>query len=183
MNFLNEKRQFLRKPDKSSVHEIDKAILPLVKLINSKENYCTTSSCAGRIILIKDTGKKQENAFVFRSHKPVSLNEIKKALNDVNCKETIYLKHEPCIMHIACRGLEDAYSLVAIARNAGWKKSGIISRRNVVEMVSTENLAAPAACNGKILVSDAYLKFIVNECNKKLAGTRIKIKKILKALA
>jgi len=182
MLFERQKQQFLSKPDKSSAHEIDKAILPLVRLINSKKNFYTTSSCAGRIILIKETGKKQKNIFLFKSHEKISLNEIKNALNNAKCKETIYLKHEPCIMHIACNTFNDAIALTSAARNAGWKKSGIISRKNIVEMLSTEILAAPVADNGKILVSDAYLKFLVSEANKKLAGTRIKIKKLEKLL-
>jgi len=182
MLFEHQKRQFLSKPDKSSAHAIDKAILPLVRLINSKKDFYTTSSCAGRIILIKETGKKREKVFLFKKHAPVSFNEIKKALKNAGCKETIYLKHEPCIMHIACSTFNDAIALTSAARNAGWKKSGIISRKNIVEMLSTEILAAPVACKGKILVPDAYLKFLVNECNKKLAGTRIKIKKLEKLL-
>ena len=82
MNFWHEKKQFLSKPDKSSAKGIDKDILSLVKKINSKPEYYTKSSCSGRIILIKETGKKQENAFLKVWHDKVSLkdllNELKK---------------------------------------------------------------------------------------------------------
>jgi tRNA wybutosine-synthesizing protein 3 len=180
MSFINEKRQFLSKPDKSSIKRIDKAILPLVKKINSNPAYYTTSSCSGRIILMKETGKKQENVFLFRSHEKVNFKEIKQALDSAarKSKGTIYIKHEPCIMHVACRNFDSAIKLVNTARNSGWKKSGIISRRNIIETLSTETLAAPAADKGKIITNDDYLKTLINECNKKLKQTKNKIKNL-----
>jgi len=179
MDFENQKKQALLRPDRSLKGHLDKAIIPLVRKINSVEDYYTTSSCAGRIILMKETGKKQKKVFLFVSHEPVSLESIKKEL-DVHrkVKEMIYLKHEPCILHVACKDLESARKLVGLARGAGWKKSGIISRRNVIELVSTEILAAPVAFGGRAIVSSDYLDMLVFEANKKLALTRGKIKNL-----
>jgi len=184
MNFTHEKQQFLKKPDKSSVHGIDKDILKLVKKINEKSEYYTTSSCSGRIILMKETGKKQENVFLFKSHEKITVERLKKALDSaLNYKGMIYLKIEPCIMHIACQNFESAIKLTNIARNSGWKKSGIISRKNIVEMLSTENLAAPIADRGKIIADSNYLKTLLDECNKKLSLTRKKIKNLEKSIS
>ena len=61
MTFERQKEQFLKKPDKSLARSMDKAILPLIKLVNSQQCYYTTSSCSGRIILMKETGKKQKD--------------------------------------------------------------------------------------------------------------------------
>jgi tRNA wybutosine-synthesizing protein 3 len=36
----------------------DEEILPLLELINSKEGWVTSSSCAGRIVLIRKAGEK-----------------------------------------------------------------------------------------------------------------------------
>jgi tRNA wybutosine-synthesizing protein 3 len=183
MTFQNEKCQFLSKPDKSMAHEIDKDILKLVNLINSKPCYYTKSSCSGRIILLKD-GKKQENVFLFKSHDKISFEHLEKGLKDSvkKYKGLIYLKLEPCIMHVACNSLSKALELVNIARNAGWKKSGIISKRNIIEAVSTENLAAPVADKGKIIIDNNYLQILSKECNSKLLQTRQKIKQLYKAL-
>lgn len=183
MIFEQQKRQFLNKPDKSLAKQIDKAILPLVRIINSKSFFYTTSSCSGRIILMKETGKKQENAFLFRTHEKNTLKEIKKAIDSAakKYKGTIYLKHEPCIMHVACRNLEMAIKLVSVARSAGWKKSGVFSIKKdkvMCELVSTEILSAPVMNKGEMIVSDKYLKILVNECNNKLMRTRTKIKKL-----
>lgn len=37
-------------PDRSRAGQIDTAIVPLVEVINSRRDYYTTSSCAGRLI-------------------------------------------------------------------------------------------------------------------------------------
>jgi len=181
MSFSNEKANFLNKLDKSRAGEIDKAILNLVNKINKSSDYYTTSSCAGRIILIP-AGKKQENAFLSVWHDKISFNQLKSEIKKAAKKSNliIYLKHEPCIMHVACRNLNSALRLTDSARQSGWKKSGIISKRNIIEMLSTEILAAPVAAKGKILVNDNYLKILANECNKKLMQTRKKIKQLEK---
>jgi len=185
MNFTHEKQQFLKKPDKSSIHGIDKDILALVKKINSKSEYYTTSSCSGRIILMKETGKKQEKVFLFKSHSKIKLEQLKNALNSAlkSYKGMVYLKLEPCIMHIACKDFASAIKLTNIARNSGWKKSGIISRKNIVEMLSTEYLACPVADKGKIIVDNNYLKILLDESNKKLNQTKQKIKQLEKSIS
>ena len=47
MNFDNEKKQCLEKIDNSKKQSIDSGIKKIVDLLNSKENYYTTSSCSG----------------------------------------------------------------------------------------------------------------------------------------
>jgi len=179
MDFTKEKGQFLSKPDKSSKGSMDREIKPLLDLINKKAEYCTTSSCSGRIVLLRDSKKKIEKAFVFASHDKVKFGQMKKALSKIpRTKETIYLKHEPAIMHVACRSFEDAMKLLTMARNCGWKRSGMISRSNVVELISTEQLAAPVAIGGKAIIDNAYLKVLVKEANGKLERTRNKISRL-----
>jgi len=58
--------------------KVDKEILHILNLINSLDNYFTTSSCAGRIVLIKipEGLKKQENVFLFKSHQIVKFEDI-----------------------------------------------------------------------------------------------------------
>ena len=94
MSFTNEKQQFLKKPDKSLIQGIDKAILPLVNKINKNPDYYTTSSCSGRIILLPETGKKQEKVFLFVKHDSVEIKEIKNTLKNVKSKNIIYLKRD-----------------------------------------------------------------------------------------
>lgn len=184
MDFLIQKKNFLSKPDKSGIGRIDKAIRPLLDRINRNDSFYTTSSCAGRIVLMKETGKKQENVFVFVSHDKVRKRDIQKALSK-RFNEIIYLKAEPCILHVACKDAESAQKIVTLARQSGWKKSGIISLKEgkvMAELVSTEALSAPVY-ERTILVHDNYLDVLVKECNKKLTQTRGKITKLQRAFS
>ncbi len=181
-NFQKAKFIQFKKQDKSDKGNIDKPILKLVKKINSKKDYYTTSSCAGRIVLIKDSEKKQEGLFLFRTHNKISFSELKRELNN-EVKEyrgLIYFKQEACILHVAASSMQKAQEFVDKAKFAGWKKSGIMAsrRRIVCEMESTERMALPIADKGKILLSDNYLNLLVKEANKKLSRTRQKIKKL-----
>jgi len=185
MKFQSQKKDFLSKPDKSGIGGIDEDIKKLITLINKSQDYYTTSSCAGRIVLMKETGKKQENVFIFVTHKKGSFGQLKTALKlDPRANDMIYLKEEPCILHIACKNSEMAEKLVKAARQCGWKKSGIISLKEnkvMVELLSTERVETPVSNKGKVLIPDDYLEILVKECNRKLSLTRQKIKKLEKS--
>ena len=179
--FNQRKKSILSKQDKSSKKNWDKKIIKICDEINSSENYYTTSSCSGRIVLIIDQEKKEDGLFLKVYHDLVSFNQIKKDLNEIveKNKKQIKLKQEPCILHIACKTLKDTQKLLELARLAGWKKSGIIAleKRIVLELSSTEKLEFPIV-NKKILVDDNFLKIITNESNKKLKKSWEKIEKL-----
>jgi len=186
MNFINEKKIQLAKQDKSDKGDWDSEILPLIEKINANEDYYTTSSCSGRIILIKGKEKKEEGLFLFRTHGEISFEEFKNALEKSIQKYNglIHFKQEPCILHVACSSLKKAQDLVDNGKLAGWKKSAIIAsnRRIVAELLSTEKIEMPIGNNYRILVSDSYIKLLVKEANNKLSRTREKIKKLEKLL-
>ncbi|MCS7134310.1 MAG: tRNA wybutosine-synthesizing 3 family protein [Candidatus Pacearchaeota archaeon] len=179
MDFEKQKQNILQKRDKSTKKSIDERIKKLCNKINSNPNYYTTSSCAGRIILLKNSDKKARNLILFSSHDKINFSRLKKQLKEIK-KQDVNFKQEPCILHVGCRSIADANDLVEKARFAGWKKSGIITakKRIVCELLSTENMEFPIIRKGKLLVDDYFLKIIVKEANKKLERTWKKIKKL-----
>ncbi len=184
-NFNQRKKDVLSKLDKSSIGKWDEKIISLCKKINSKENYYTTSSCSGRILLMIDQEKKGENLFLFVSHDKILFNELKEELSKAITKnKKIKFKLEPSIIHIACKTLEDAEKLFEIGKNAGWKRLGIIGTRNgfTFELNSTEKLEFPIIQNKKILVNDNFLKIVVDDANKKLEMGWMKIRKLEKEI-
>ena len=58
MGFDNEKKNTLSKLDKSTKGSIDEPILPVLDLINDMEDYYTTSSCSGRIMIFEPSGQR-----------------------------------------------------------------------------------------------------------------------------
>lgn len=184
-NFNHQKQKQLSKSDKSNIGSWDLKIKALCNKINKKKSYYTTSSCAGRIVLLKASDAKQPDAFLFRTHEKISFNELKKSLVDAgkNYKGIVEFQQTCCIMHIACNSINDAQEIVNLARESGWKRSGIMGgKRNMVELHSTENMSFPIMNNGKILVDDDFLKLIVEQANNKLERVWGKIKKLERAI-
>lgn len=180
MIFLHQKQKQLAKADKSHVGSWDKNIVSLCNKLNKSKDYYTTSSCAGRIILIKSAETKEPNLFVFRTHEETDFHELKSALQKAKKKGKVVFQQEPCILHVACKSLESAQTLVDKAKFAGWKRSGIMATRKrfICELMSTEHLELPIIKDKKILVDDDFLKILVEEANKKLERTWQKIKSL-----
>lgn len=173
--FEKHKKDFLTKKDKSKKGVIDKDIKKLVSLINSKNNYYTTSSCSGRAVLIKKkSDKKQDARWLIVKHDKISFNEIKKIKIP---KEQIWFRQEPLIMHVCCKTLEDAKKLLNITRKI-FKRAGIISigKKIIIEIIGTGFIDTIIA-DGKLIVPNDYLKVLVKEANKKLKKSKRDIKK------
>jgi tRNA wybutosine-synthesizing protein 3 len=182
--FAKRKNDILSKLDKSHIGTWDEKIAGLCKAINSLDNYYTTSSCSGRIIIMIDQNKKAENLFISVYHDKVLFEKIKEDLLSAARGKDAKFKLEPCILHVNCRSIEDAEKLFEKTKIAGWKKSGIIGMKNgfSIEINGTERLEFPVIRKGKILVDDEFLKIAVAESNKKLEKSWDRIKKLEKLI-
>ncbi len=186
--FNRRKKQQLMKNDRSLKQSVDDKIKSLCELINKTDNYYTTSSCSGRILLLRNIKEKRDDVIVCSWHDAINLNLLKKELNSLitenKLKELIYFKQDPCILHVACRNLEDAQRLHDTAKEAGWKRSGIIAseKRFIVELNGTERLEFPIIDDGKILADGNLLKVVLKEANKKLKESWNKIERLEKEI-
>lgn len=81
-NFFNQRKyEVLKKIDKSSKGSWDKHILKLCEKINKKEDYYTTSSCSGRVTLIKNVQRDKRNVVLKSWHDAVSFKNFEKDIN------------------------------------------------------------------------------------------------------
>lgn len=185
-SFLRRKKSVLLKSDKSSIGKWDEKILSLCNKINRSENYYTTSSCSGRIVLMIAQEKKSHNLFLIISHNVISFNWLKNNLNKITnkIKRPIKFKCEPPILHIICRDLGSASLLLEKAKKSGMKHSGIhyLGKNPILEINGDDKLEFPIINKNKILVDDNFLKLIVKESNKKLKKSWKMIKKLEKVL-
>jgi len=184
MGFEEQKDNALNRKDNSKKGSIDKDIRPLVDLINSKKGYYTTSSCSGRTVLIKRSSyKKFDASWLFVSHESVDFDALKGALKEI-LDETVWLKQESCILHVCADTVEHAVSMLNHAKMCGFKRSGIttVNKRVMLEINSTEGIETIVAEKGKILVSEDYLKRMVEEANKKMDRNRSKIDRLYQQL-
>lgn len=137
MDFDTKKEKALS-VDKSNKGSIDKNIKKLVNTINNFKDFFTTSSCAGRLVVIKKQGKKTNSKILFCSHEKVKEPEniIDVLENDGN----VWLIFQPAILHVSSRNIEDATWLFGRAKQAGFKRTGIVSIKTnpVVEIMGTD---------------------------------------------
>lgn len=185
MTFQQDKKNTLQKKDKSKKGSIDKDIKDLVDIINSKDNYYTTSSCSGRIIILyRKTLKKIDAKWLFTSHSPVRFEDIKKVLKDLPA-EKLWFKQEPAIIHVCSRSIKDAQKLVDHSKEAGFRRTGIqtTGKKILLEIGSSECMETIIAKDKKILIDDSYLKVIIEEANNKMKNNKEKLKKLYKLLS
>jgi len=178
--FELEKQNALTKDDKSDEQKLDERIAKLCEEINKLDNYFTTSSCAGRITLNRNSMNKVRDAFIYKTHNHGKLKTILEAVHSSK-DDIIYFRQEPCALHVACKTLDDAVSLLQKAKDSGWKRSGIFStngQKFTCELVSTEWIVAPLKLGGHMLVSDPYIIALISEANLKLSRTWEKIERL-----
>ncbi|MFC2135613.1 hypothetical protein ACFLTH_13445 [Bacteroidota bacterium] len=185
MSFKLDKEKTLKRMltnDQSNKGSVDKLIKPLVDKINNLKDYYTTSSCSGRVIVIKvpKNGKKKDAEFLYRTHEFASAKKILTCLKNLKTDESVWFRQEPAIVHVATRTLEEASNFLRTVRPIGFKRGGLfeVDKRFLIESVSTERIDAMLAKDGKVLVSDEYIEILVEEANKRLERTWEKTKKL-----
>ena len=175
--FASRKKNALSRKDKSNKGTVDKPIKALVDEINRLENYYTTSSCSGRIVLWAEpkSGRKNEVKFLFVVHSTITFTEIKKSLKQLPLNK-VWFRFEPMILHVACKTLDDANNILDKARPF-FKHSGIMTAKEkiVVEIRGSVFIEALVAKYGKMLVNEQYMKVLVEEGNLKMNENKRKI--------
>jgi len=185
-NFSKIKSTKLLTVDLSKKGSIDDPIKHVIEFINSQDEFVTTSSCSGRIIVVSQS-KVSENEvsnikkgcnWIFTSHSIVEpLDLIKAVLSEF---QNSVFKFEPFILHVQCQRLEDAQKLHFAAVESGFRNSGItVGKKGKVIMAvrSTHGLEVPLATENQLLVSEEYLHFLVKIANEKMMENEKRIQK------
>ena len=120
MDFQKEKKEFLAKKDKSRKASIDGKIRNLVDKINSLDDFFTTSSCSGRVLLfsIPKSYKKNEVQYLFSSHKKIKYNEINNIFRTIiekiklkKINNDVWLRIDGAILHVASKNMGEKTGL------------------------------------------------------------------------
>jgi len=157
--------------------EVDKKIIPVLDIINSQQDLQTTSSCAGRILLlqIKKTKKDAKKFFVW--HDKLDYKEFLAVLSKIKTKKYFWLRVEPFILHIVANNLEAANKILIAMKKAGVKRGGInfISNKISIEIMGHTQLLVPLE-----LVSNRSL--FLTYANKLLSQNQKKLQRFKNAL-
>ncbi|XP_063656424.1 tRNA wybutosine-synthesizing protein 3 homolog isoform X2 [Pan troglodytes] len=162
--FRKWKAQCLSKADLSRKGSVDEDVVELVQFLNMRDQFFTTSSCAGRILLL-DQGingfevQKQNCCWLLVTHKLCVKDDVIVALKKANGDAT--LKFEPFVLHVQCRQLQDA---------------------QILAVRSTHGLEVPLSHKGKLMVTEEYIDFLLNVANQKMEENKKRIERFCNCL-
>ncbi|XP_029473896.1 tRNA wybutosine-synthesizing protein 3 homolog isoform X1 [Rhinatrema bivittatum] len=186
--FKKRKEQCLSRADLSRKGNVDADIVSLVRFINERDPFFTTSSCSGRVTLIDGCShdfevKKKNCSWLLVTHQKCQKDDVIAALQ--RASGDAVLKFEPFVLHVQCRQLEDAQLLHSVALNAGFRNSGITvgkKGKTVMAVRSTHGLEVPLSRMGKLLVNEEYIEFVVQIANGKLEENTKRIERFYSCL-
>lgn len=182
---FDKKRKKAFQQDKSKRGEIDPGIKELVDLINGFDNIFTTSSCAGRMAIIKRNSAKKNLEFLFCSHdREENAEKIKEKLSGDDSSLDVWFLFQPSILHVCCRTLEDANWFISCAKSAGYKRGGIISVKEVVmvEIMGTECMEHLLYDEKGVYYNDKCLERLLYYANKRFDSNSRHIRRLINIL-
>ncbi|MEM5828082.1 MAG: hypothetical protein QW197_01080 [Candidatus Aenigmatarchaeota archaeon] len=157
-------------------NEVDLPIKDVLIELNKFDLVYSTSSCAGRIALLVDKGSKKDSYFIAKWHDVVNFQDVIKELKRDMNHELIWFKQEPFIIHLVFPKIKYAIDVVRIARDVGFKHSGIISAKKekiVVEITGLDRIDFPIIINSELTISLESFSKIVDLANSKLIRNKM----------
>jgi len=188
-SFDDEKARYLKslssdEVDRSRAGRPDPQIITFLQTVNATADYFTTSSCAGRLILVQTLpGKGYSVDWLFVSHELVpnadSILEALASRQQVTGAELWY-KMEPPILAICARTVGHAQRFMDVARTAGIKRVSITGTRDKIMLVvmDTQRMETMLAKDGRLMVSNEYIREITAVANEKLSKSREKFERL-----
>ena len=185
-NFLDGKKIALQKLENAiSEGKVDKKILSVLKLVNTSDGYYTTSSCAGRIVLLElpEIGDKKNAKFLGKWHRTIDIEELLKAKENA-IKGQLWLLAQSPILHVVTKTESDADEMIKLGISCGFKNSGArsLGKRIIVEICSTERLDMPIGKDGEVFCDKEYLNFLVELSNDVIKRSSKKLDRFEKKL-
>jgi len=185
-DFLENKKRILQKLENAKNNgEVDSGIIPVLDLINSMDDYYTSSSCFGRIVLmeIPVIGDKKNARWLGKWHHKINSGDVLSAAKDAK-RGQLWLLAQCPIIHVVCKDVESADKLLKLSVSCGFKHSGLKSfdRNIIVEVLSTERLDAPVGRDGRFFCDDEYLGLLVDVANDVVSKSSEKLSRFKDSL-
>jgi len=188
--WIIRKKHFLERLElEYKIGRVDADIKPLLDVINSFNEYYTTSSCSGRIqiTLNRLPGDKQNIITVAKWHREVKVEEVLSVVNELKESATEYswFSVQPPIFHVVARDVEAALNILNLARHCGFKHSGIQSVKKfrvVVEITGSERIEVPLFLEGVLIVKLEHLPVLVKIANELLLKSKEKMRRLQEML-
>jgi len=179
--FLDGKETAMKKLKKAITEDmVDEKILPMLNIINQSENFYTSSSCAGRILLLQipEIGDKKNATFLGKWHRTIESQELLSALRKAK-KGQLWLLAQSPIIHITAKTSLDAEKMLKTAISCGFKNSNLksIGKKIVLEICSTERLDTPIGKNAILFCNEEHLSLLIDISNDVIKKSNLKLAK------
>ncbi len=184
--YLDAKEKALKALEKAYCEKkIDDGVSLILKQINALNGFYTSSSCAGRIVLLQipTIGDKHGACFLGIWHRTIEANEVLVSAAQATTGLLWLLAQSP-IIHIGAETLTQANSMVKTAISSGFKNSAVKStgKKIIIELASTERLDAPIGRDGLLFCEKQYLDLLVEISNEIIKRSQEKLDRLTKKL-
>ena len=184
--FLDAKENALKSLKDACIEgKVDEGVLPILDQINRIQGFYTTSSCAGRIVLLEipQIGDKRAACFLGIWHRTIEPKELQAAATKATTGFLWLLAQAP-ILHIGAKTIQYADIMLKTAIACGFKNSAIksIGKKIIIEICSTERLDAPIGRDGCLYCDEKYLSLLVEISNEVIERSQEKIGRFTKKL-
>ncbi|HIH28381.1 MAG TPA: hypothetical protein HA260_01105 [Thermoplasmata archaeon] len=184
--FLDAKENALKSLENAcDKKKVDDGALPLLAIINTMEGFYTTSSCAGRIVLLEipQIGDKRGATFLGIWHRTIESEELATASKKAT-QGLLWLLAQAPILHIGVETLPLAERMVKTAISCGFKNSSIrsLGKKIIIELCSTERLDAPIGKDGCLFCDEKQLCLIVEISNEVIERSQEKLARLTEKL-
>ncbi len=157
----------------------------LLEFFKRPESY-TTSSCSGRIVLVDSCmpWERRNATIIFKKHSSISLEEIRGLLNQPVLYRLWLIATGP-IIHVVALTAREALRILRIAREAGFKHSGVLSvsrKGYLVELRTGIRLAILLKTGSKVVVDEQGLQEAVRAVNEALSEGKKRLQRLLEVL-
>lgn len=181
-SYLDSKKNALKKlEDARKKNLVDHGIVDLLDIINKSENYYTSSSCEGRIVILElpVIGDKKNAEFLGKWHRKITESEIISTLKKSK-KGQLWFLAQSSIIHIGARTESDAEKILKIGLACGFKNSGLksIGKKIIVEICSTERFDVPIGKDGLLFCDEKYISLLVETANEMIDRSKCKIARL-----
>jgi len=181
-DFIQNKKLTMQKLEKAKKEgKVDKDIIPILDIMNSYDEFYTSSSCYGRIVLLElpKLGDKKNAKWLGKWHRTIKSKELLDAFDKAN-KGMLWLLSQSPIIHVFAKDLSAADKLVKIAVSCGFKHSGFktVDKNIIVELSSTERLDSPIGSDKTLFYNKENIDFLVDVANDVFEKSNKKLMKL-----
>ncbi len=157
----------------------------LLEFFKRPESY-TTSSCSGRIVVVDSRmpWERKNATIIFKKHSSISLEEITSLLSQPVLYRLWLVATGP-IIHVVTLTAREALRILRIAREAGFKHSGVLSvsrKGYLVELRTGIRLAILLKTSDRIVVDEHGLREAVKAVNEALSEGKKRLQRLLEVL-